>query len=240
MKTIVKNYHQEVDESASYRQPLGYSLAPKELLLALYPNPSVSVSILDIGFGEGRLGRFIKSRQNTAHWEIDGIDGWIDNCHNQDLIHSRVYRNIWHGLASEIPAHEYQKYDVICLLDVIEHLDINNAKALMHTLLTGLRDDAHLFVSTPLWFMPQNQINPGDLEEHLIGIPASSMMALLPHFYAVRSQLVGGFIYSKRSLDFINFFQPTDDRNFSMQKGLKIAKAVRMGLNTKHIYKTEI
>jgi hypothetical protein len=82
------------------------------------------------------------------------------------------------------------------LLDVIEHLNIDSAKFLLFFLLLSLRNDALLFISTPLYFLPQAS-TAGDLEEHLIGVPASSMMALQPLMYstyATEDLLVGSFI----------------------------------------------
>ena len=48
-----------------------------------------------------------------------------------------------------------------------------------------------------MFFMPQTNLEAGDLEEHLIGIPASSLMTLMPKMYKVYAKdiLVGNFIY---------------------------------------------
>ncbi|SFO56794.1 hypothetical protein SAMN05444065_1355 [Pseudomonas syringae] len=56
------------------------------------------------------------------------------------------------------------------------------------------------------------------------------MMALCPHLYAVNQPLIGGFVFSRRSLDFVEFFQPTADKSFSYEKGMHVAKAVGMKL----------
>jgi hypothetical protein len=93
------------------------------------------------------------------------------------------------------------------------------------------------FISTPLWFYPQESINANDLEEHLIGVPASSMIALQPLMYATNHPLVGGFVFGKKSLDFVDFFEPTSNKSLTYDKGLAIANAVRMGLEPGIIYK---
>jgi hypothetical protein len=54
------------------------------------------------------------------------------------------------------------------------------------------------------------------------------MMALMPHMYAVNEPLVGGFVLSKRSLDFIEFFHPTTDKNFSYERGMAVAQAIKL------------
>ena len=97
--------------------------------------------------------------------------------------------------------------------------------------MNNLNKDSYLFISTPLWFYPQDHEQEGDLEEHLIGVPVSSMFALIPKMYAINHPLVGGFVLSKSSLDYIDFFQPTDNRNFSYEMGLKVLNT--MGIDYK-------
>lgn len=213
------------------------SAALKSVIFHILEDNSRPVRVLDIGFGTGSLGEIIKTNPVTRHWEVDGIDGYYHNCCNLGLFEQRYYRNIWYGLAQDLPQDQLRQYDILCLLDVIEHLDMESAKWLMRTLFTYLRDDAFLFVSTPLWFYPQDSEQESDLQEHRIGIPASSMMALLPDMYAVGVQLVGNFVYSKASLEFIEFFQPTANRDFSMEQGMKIAAAVGMNLTPQVVFK---
>jgi 2-polyprenyl-3-methyl-5-hydroxy-6-metoxy-1,4-benzoquinol methylase len=228
MRTIVENYAIIAPAAISTAVPQGHSDCPKTVIFHILKDNSAAIEVLDIGFGTGSLGREIKINAPTRHWEIDGIDGFEPNCHNSDLLNARVYRTIWHGLAQEIPPERFQRYKIICLLDVIEHLPAATAKSLLRSLLAGMRDDAFLFVSTPLWFYPQSAQQEGDLEEHLIGVPATSMMALLPKMYSISPELVGAFVLGKKSLDFIEFFQPTTDRNFSLERGLAVANAINL------------
>lgn len=192
---------------------------PKGFFPHVFNDNSKAIQILDIGFGDGNLGRLIKNYQETSHWSVDGVDGFEPNCNNETLFNEKIYRNVWHGLAQDIPPEQFKQYDLICLLDVIEHLDAESAKSLLKTLLLSMKDDAFLFISTPLWFYPQDSIQDGDLEEHLIGIPASSMMALIPKMYSINEPLIGGFVLGKISLDYIDFFQPTSNKTLVMNKG---------------------
>ncbi len=215
----------------------GGSAAPKGVIFHILPDNAADVSVLDIGFGAGSLGLAIKSNPSTSHWIVDGIDGFSPNCNNRRLVEQQAYRNIWYGYAQEIPAEYLARYKIICLLDVIEHLTMDTAKWLLRTLLTVLGEEAFLFISTPLWFYPQGNIQTGDLEEHLIGVPATSMMALNPKMYSVDgSQLVGGFVYDKKSLPFVDFFQPTADKSFTYEKGLVIAKAINLRCDAGTVY----
>jgi 2-polyprenyl-3-methyl-5-hydroxy-6-metoxy-1,4-benzoquinol methylase len=237
MKKIVDNYKFIGGTLNKKELPQGDSVSPKEMIFHLFEKNSESKKILDIGFGTGRLGEIIKNNPETNHWEIDGIDGWDINCFNQDLIKKSIYRNIWCGLAQDISNEQYSQYDVVCLLDVIEHLDIETARWLLRSLFTYIRKDAFIFVSTPLWFYPQDQIQKDDLEEHLIGVPASSMMALDPLMYSINQPLVGGFIYQKSSIELIEFFHPTTQKSFSYEQGMRVARSVNLQLNPGVLYK---
>jgi 2-polyprenyl-3-methyl-5-hydroxy-6-metoxy-1,4-benzoquinol methylase len=224
VRAYTKSYTSEVDNT---KTSAGDSASPKGMIFHILKQNKLPANVLDIGFGTGQLARLIKSNQETQHWEIDGIDGWEPNCKNSEIIEKRLYRNIWHGFAHELN-YKLDEYDIICILDVIEHLDSENAKWLIRSLFTHMNENAYLFISTPLWFYPQNQQQQDDLEEHLIGVPASSMMALSPVAYSINHPLIGGFVYKKSSIDLLEFFQPTMNRRFTIDKGLRIVKALNM------------
>lgn len=237
MKKIIENYLPIVELEQSDAKPNGDSASPKEMIFHILEKNDGPVQVLDIGFGAGGLGQLIKSHPPAMHWCVDGIDGWQPNCHNQKLFDAKIYRNVWHGLAQDLPKEVLSEYKIICLLDVIEHLDAETAKWLIRTLLMNMGDDAFLFVSTPLWFYPQSEQQDGDLEAHLIGIPASSMMAMLPVMYAVNQPMIGGFIYGKKSLQYVEFFQPTSNPGFSHEMGFHILNAINPNFKYSTIYK---
>lgn len=87
---------------------------------------------------------------------------------------------------------------------MIEHLDRDTAIELVRYILTNMNDNARFFISTPLWFYPQDTIQEGDLEKHLIG----------------------GFIYGKASLDYADMFSPVTNPAFSQEQGRAIARAI--------------
>jgi hypothetical protein len=240
MKQYVSGYEIVSPLSGASGRPNGGSCAPKGLIFEILEDNSQDISVLDIGFGVGHLGKLIRNHKATAHWHVDGIDGFEINCQNQDLLAQKCYRNIWHGLAQELPSEQIRQYRILCLLDVIEHLDIDTAKYVLRNLLTCMADDACLFVSTPLWFYPQDTMQDGDLEQHLIGVPASSMMSLLPTHYSVANPLVGGFVFNKRSLDYVKFFEPTSDKSFSYAQGMLIACAVGMNVEPGFLVTTHL
>lgn len=235
----VKDYQVVTPLKTFAPTPQGDSVSPKAMISHILADNTANVQVLDIGFGTGTLGRLIRNTPETRHWAVDGIDGWDVNCNNARLFEEKLYRNVWHGLAQELPSERIAAYDIICLLDVIEHLNAETAKWLLRTLLTSMGDHARLFISTPLYFYPQDRIQEGDLEEHLIGVPATSMMALIPLMYSVANPLIGGFVLGKRSLDFIEFFQPTADKNFTLEKGLQVIRAINIPHQRGVVYKID-
>jgi hypothetical protein len=226
LRQIVKDYEVIDPIIGSTLLPGGESASPKELIFHIMKDNAANIEVLDIGFGKGGLGEMIKANAATAHWSVDGVDGFEGSCNNPELFARKLYRNVWHGMAQSIPSDRLAKYDILCLLDVIEHLTAETAKWLLRTLLSSMGEHSFLFISTPLWFYPQHSQQSGDLEEHLIGVPATSMMALIPMMYAVNHPLIGGFVLGKRSLEFVEFFQPTTDKSFSFQRGSLLASAV--------------
>lgn len=239
LRQIVKNY-KIVTNLISFgggHKFSGDSAANKRIVEHLFPNDVAPKTVLDIGFGVGSLGMLLNQHPQLQRWVIDGIDGFQETCSNIALFEKGIYRNIWHGLAQELTYEQLSSYDVICLLDVIEHLPPDVAKNLLASLLTSLGEESKLVVSTPLWFYPQDQQKNGDLEEHLIGIPIQSMLDLQPIMYSIGTvALVGNFVFSKKSQDHIDKFRPTTDKSFSMQQGFEQVQAQGLRVDNKVYY----
>lgn len=238
IQQIVKDYQLIVDvpERTIF---YGGSASIKDILLYTFNDMQKPKKVLDIGFGLGLLGKYIKNNEQLRHWEIDGVDGYFDTCCNRGLFAENIYRNIWHGYASELGNEFLLQYDLICLLDVIEHLDVASAKELLRSLLSSLNPDGRLYLSTPLFFYPQNHLQEGDLEEHKLGVPGSTMVALKPLLYTINLDgLCGNFIFSKKSLDYLDYFNPTGDPNFGAQEGLNNCAAAGLKIDdgSKTIY----
>ena len=132
----------------------------KRIARHVFADTAAPRSLLDIGFGQGDLGRIVKTDADTRHWTVDGIDGFRDTCCNQALFDQHWYRHVWHGLAQDLPAAQLQAYDAICLFDVIEHLPVDAAKALLAHLLSSLGPDSRLLLSTPLWVLASVAAEP--------------------------------------------------------------------------------
>ena len=220
LNTIVKDYQVVADIPPTEHDFSGHSAASKDILKFAFADNRPVRTVLDIGFGIGSLARMVKTDPALKHWHVDGIDGFDETCRNVELFSKGWYRHVWHGLAQDIPIEVLRQYDALCLFDVIEHLDALTAKQLLKTLLEALGPDSRLVISTPLWFYPQDHHRDGDLEEHLIGVPARAMTGLQPLLYAVSPDfLIGNFVLSRASLAYIDQFVPTTDRSFGIDQG---------------------
>ena len=58
--------------------------------------------------------------------------------------------------------------------------------------------------------------------------------------YSVSYPLIGGFVYGKRSLNYIDFFQPTVNKNFSYEMGLNIFNSLGVPFDAGVVYKTSL
>lgn len=220
MKQYVSDYQLVSEIPPGDYRFTGNSVGNKRVVQYAFADRATPRTLLDIGFGVGDLGRIVKTDESTRHWTIDGIDGFRDTCCNRALFEQRYYRSIWHGLAQELPAAQLQAYDALCLFDVIEHLGPDAARELLHKLLDALGPESRLVLSTPLWFWPQAHQNPDDLEEHLIAVPASSLLRLQPVMFTVSSRfMVGTFVFSRKSLAHLQHFRPTTDQGFDIEAG---------------------
>lgn len=206
------------------------SVGLKEIVGHIFQDPSRSVSVLDIGIGQGELGRTIRTQPHLSHWQTDGIDGSLDTFCNASLFDHGYYRNIWHGLAQELPAAALRTYDLICLFDGIAHLEPLQAKKLLSDLLHALGPDSRLVLGAPLCFFPaQAHRNGGDVKQQEIAIPAQSLIALSPTMiYVDPKSLVGTFVFTRQSIPLLDKFVVTADRGFNFDAGLQNLQALGM------------
>jgi len=58
--------------------------------------------------------------------------------------------------------------------------------------------------------------------------------------YSIVNPLVGGFVFKKRSLNFVRFFEPTSDKSFSYDQGMIVACAVGMNVDPGFLVTTNL
>jgi hypothetical protein len=104
----------------SQQSELGTSIIVNHIL----QNPTRT--ILDIGCGEGKWGKLLKNKVST----IDGVEAWAPYIQKYNLY--QYYNNLFN---IDIRLFEFnQKYDIVILGDVLEHLQYNEAIEVLNKL----------------------------------------------------------------------------------------------------------
>lgn len=110
------------------------------------------MSILDIGIGFGKYGfllreylEFWNGNRNYKNWkkQIDGIEIFEEYI---TPLHNFIYNRIYVGNAVELLPELEKKYDLILLIDVIEHLNYENGLRLLEECKKRARN---VLISTP-------------------------------------------------------------------------------------------
>ncbi|MEM2175566.1 MAG: hypothetical protein QXI58_08120 [Candidatus Micrarchaeia archaeon] len=135
--------------------------------LIILTDPS---SLLDIGTGFGKYGVLAREylelwgsrTKEYGKWErrIDGIEafeGYITP------LHRFVYDNIYIGEAFEIVSQLQQRYDLVLLIDVIEHFEKTKGIEFVKKI---LKIGKNIIISTPKGEFPQDKIFNNPFEIH--------------------------------------------------------------------------
>jgi glycosyltransferase involved in cell wall biosynthesis len=134
-----------------------YQAIPPIMDLVVAEKPQ---SILDIGIGFGKFGMLIRDtleipfeRYEKQQWEIrlDGIEIFEPY---KNPVHQYMYDNVYYSDILDV-IDKLPKYDVILLVDVIEHLSKDEGQTLIGQLLS--HTNKALIVSTPLY--PEVQVD---------------------------------------------------------------------------------
>ena len=125
--------------------------------------------ILDVGCGLGKFGFLAREylevwggEKPYGQWQrtIDAIEGFPDYI---TPVHGFVYDKVMVGDALEILAGLDRTYDVVLLIDVLEHFERADGVALLHRC-AGLA--RHTVVSTPKDIGVQEEVFENPLEAH--------------------------------------------------------------------------
>lgn len=133
--------------------------------IAISQNPK---SILDVGIGFGKYGVLLREvldisseRYSKDKWEvmIDGIEGYKDY---KNPIYEYVYNKVYFGFVQEAAKSLERNYDLILMIDVLEHFNKNEGEEIIKALLKKCRN---LLICVPTIPSKQTYLD-NDLEEH--------------------------------------------------------------------------
>jgi len=135
-----------------------------EMISSLKPQ-----SVLDIGVGFGKFGFLCREylelwdgREQYGDWQkrIDGIEAFPKYV---TPLQKQIYDEIYIGDASEVLPTLTHKYDLILLIDVIEHFSLEDGQKLLQECAKRSRG---CIISTPLTVTPQEAAFDNDYEIH--------------------------------------------------------------------------
>jgi hypothetical protein len=125
-------------------------------------------SVLDLGVGFGKYGVLLREkldiesgRLTPERWSvrIDGVEGFEGYC---NPIHGFVYNRLWFEDFSKDPD-KYRDYDLVLLIDSLEHLD----KPVGERVLQRLRiNNRQMIVSCPDCDCLQGAVNGNEYQRH--------------------------------------------------------------------------
>lgn len=124
---------------------------------------------MDVGVGFGKYGLLIRDileipfeRYNKQQWicQIDGVEAFEGY---KNPIHDYVYNKVFYDDIRNI-IHQLPNYDVILLIDVIEHFEKEEGYRLINKLLE--HTNKSLIISTPLYPAKQQDYNGNYYEKH--------------------------------------------------------------------------
>ena len=140
-------------------------------------------SVLDIGVGFGKYGVLCREylelwdgREDYHHFtrRIDGIEAFEDYL---TPLHNYIYNNVYIGEAQTIIKTLDTSYDLILLIDVLEHLSESQGRALVKHILTHHRG---ILISTPKHMHEQGASFHNPFETHLTEWSLAKLRALGP------------------------------------------------------------
>jgi hypothetical protein len=135
-----------------------------ELILLLKPN-----SILDVGVGFGKYGLLLREylelwdgRNVYNQWKrrIDGVEVFAEYL---TPVHDYIYDHIYLGDALEIVPTIQERYDLILLVDIIEHFSLEDGLRLIKF---TRKCGRNVLISTPKLMATQSDVFGNPYETH--------------------------------------------------------------------------
>lgn len=150
------------------RVPTSYHQAVSAIMdLVVAEAPS---SLLDLGVGYGKYGVLCREvmdirfkRYHRPEWEarIDGVEGFA---FYRNPLHDYAYNQVYYARIEEV-LERLPIYDVVLMVDVLEHFPRPQGEAMIEQALAHARKA--LIISTPVDPPPQADVYGNSLERHV-------------------------------------------------------------------------
>lgn len=156
-------------------------------------------SVLDVGCGAGLYGALLRQYFEHAHNRFDenerkvsivGVEGH-DGYENPNYEH---YDELRFQRIEEFLDEDERSFDLVLALDVLEHLELDEAREIMRKLYQ--RTDKYLIITTPSFFREQWQPEEeweSELQEHKSFISPDLLESLFPRYRL--EEAPGGLIW---------------------------------------------
>lgn len=145
-------------------------------------------SVLDIGVGFGKYGVLSREyldlcdgRDKYNDWKrrIDGIEAYAEYI---TPLHKFIYNNIYIGDAKDL-AGSLEGYDLVLMIDVLEHFEKTDGINLLKTLLSKSKN---VLISVPIGKYEQDAAFGNEYERHRSEWKLSEFKAIAP-LYAIKN-----------------------------------------------------
>lgn len=115
-------------------------------------------SVLDVGCGSGKYG--VLTREYLRKARINGIEGFVQYVTD---VHRLTYNNIYVGNAMKMAPKIDFSYDLVVMIDMLEHLIPEEGARLLNDLSKCSRS---ILISVPVWHPEQGALDGNVLQEH--------------------------------------------------------------------------
>lgn len=151
------------------------------VLKYILENIEKDAKILDVGFGAGIYGKILRA---FYYQNIDGLDVYGENIEEMGL--DKIYDNIF---IENILDFDFDFYDLIIMGDVLEHIDLKEAKKLLSRFINNNKCD-HVIVSIPYEY-EQDEVYGNKHEKHLQSeVTAEYMEEYYPYLKLIDSGIM--------------------------------------------------
>lgn len=197
----------------------------KEVLVELIEKISYSFpadgkfNVLDLGCGRGLSAFALKQNFNC---EFTGVDIYADGIADGT---KKLYKDIYiDNLISYVDSVQLNKFDVILLIDVLEHIPQDIALEFLQKIFN--KSKGWFVISTPNWRMPQHGKANNPLEKHVSWWDMKQIFQINPDIVYVGDR--GEGIYAFNGYRDLKDWKPVfcthkqkDVKNFLIENGIK-------------------